>query len=124
VTDSAMVMRGRKGLMKASGMTGAARSPLTQQLVNTLNNGDSYVSIPLTGGRTKATTIYNLRDKAKRANVELHYTASGDGKQLFAWFTKPAAAQKSQSQGSQRGIVKSKPNGHGKTISPQDSLSI
>jgi hypothetical protein len=48
VTDSAIVMRGRKALMKANGLNGRVRSPLTQQLIETLSSPDSYVSIPLT----------------------------------------------------------------------------
>ena len=88
VTDSALVIRGRKALMKANGMSNRVRSPLTQQLLDTLNKPDSYVSIPLRNGRTKATTEFNLKDKAKRNDVILHYTLSQDEKNLYAWFTK------------------------------------
>lgn len=89
VTDSALVSKGRKGLIKASGL-GSARSPLTQQLIETLSRPDSYVSIPLVNGRSKSTTIFNLKDKAKRNKVQLHFTLSGDEKNIFAWFTKIA----------------------------------
>jgi len=90
VTDSALLKKGRKALMKASGMGNGTRSPLTQQLLDTIAYKDSYVSIPLRNGRTKATTIFNLKDKAKRNDVVLHFTVSQDEKNVFAWFTRKA----------------------------------
>jgi len=89
IQDSALVKRGRKGLMKAAGIgNGAVRAPLTIQLLDTLKSEDSYVTIPLTATRTKATTIFNLKTKATKANAELHFTLSKDEQTIFAWFTK------------------------------------
>lgn len=88
VSDSTLIMRGRKALMKANGLLGRSRSPLTQQLLDTLNNAESYVVIPITKTRGKATTVFNLKDKAKRAGVNLHWVLAEDGKSVCAWFSK------------------------------------
>lgn len=88
VSDSTLIMRGRKSLMKANGLGGKPRSPLTQQLLETLNHAESYVVIPITKSRPKATTVFNLKDKAKRAGVNLHWVLAEDGKAICAWFSK------------------------------------
>jgi len=94
IQDSALVKKGRKGLMKAAGLTSGARAPLTQQMLDTMQNEDSYVTIPLKGTRTKATTIFNLKTKAAKAGALLHWTLSKDEQTVYAWFTKAPKAGK------------------------------
>lgn len=95
VTDSILEGKGRKKIMADSGLSvlRRARSPLTAQLIETLNRPDSYVRIPLKESRTRYTTIFNLKDKAKRAGVEVQWAMSDDQKELYAWFVKKAKPQ-------------------------------
>jgi hypothetical protein len=103
IQDSALVKRGRKGLMKAAGIgNGAVRAPLTMQLLDTLKSDDSYVTVPLTGTRTKATTIFNLKTKATKIGAELHWTLSKDEKTVYAWFTKGKTPSKGKTNGREK----------------------
>jgi hypothetical protein len=103
IQDSALVKRGRKGLMRAAGLTpGAVRAPLTIQLLDTLKSEDSYVTIPLTGTRNKGTTVFNLKTKATKAGAVLHYTLSKDEKTVYAWLTKAKPEPKGKTNGREK----------------------
>jgi outer membrane receptor protein involved in Fe transport len=94
VNNSTLTMRGRKGIIRETGIGSKSRSPLTVNLLATLNHPDSYVVVPLGGTRTKHNTVYNMQDKAKRAGVELNWTLAPDQKAIYAWFSRKQTAGK------------------------------
>jgi hypothetical protein len=104
VNNSVLTMRGRKGIIRETGIGSKSRSPLTVNLLATLNHPDSYVVVPLGGTRTKHNTVYNMQDKAKRAGAELNWTMAPDQKAVYAWFSRKPAASNGRKKPAENGL--------------------